>query len=139
MPDQEEIIREMGKRNSNLRKEFSELGKKTNHTNISMIVNEITSAMEKYASCLKRRKTNANISKHEDLGISLFRVVKEPDPESLQSVLLYISGKILDEVQEDRKISKNLNSQCVNTYIDGLESLRINIEYLYHNLVEKQL
>ncbi|MGP6207260.1 hypothetical protein ACNF42_04420 [Cuniculiplasma sp. SKW3] len=140
MPDQEEvIIREMKKRNTNLRKDFSQLGKKTNHANISMIVDEIISAMEKYSSCLEKRGTSVILPKKEDLGISLFRKVKDPDPESLQSVLLYVSGKLMNEVEEDKNLTKDMKSECIDTYIDGLESLRIHIEHLYHNLVEKQL
>lgn len=140
MPDKEDvIIKEIKTRNSNLRKDFSQLGKETNHTNISMIVNEIVSAMEKYSSCLEKGSTSAILTKREDLGIYLFRKVKDPDPESLQSVLLYISGKLMNEVGEDRNLTKDLKSECINTYIEGLETLRIHIEHLYHNLVEKQL
>ncbi|MCL4345139.1 MAG: hypothetical protein M1375_03735 [Candidatus Thermoplasmatota archaeon] len=138
--DEDGIIDEIRARNFTLRKEFKDLGKRSNHSNVAMILREIDSTMQKYSSCFEKGFKDAPPTIHKtDIGISSFRSVKIPDPESLQSVLLYVSGRLQDEVNHVRKISENINSGCINSYIDAIESLRIDVEHLYHNLVEKQL
>ncbi len=137
--DEETIVDQIRSRNFNMRKDFDSIKRSSKHSNVVMIVDEIIKEMGKYSRCLEEKNKICTGTKKEDMKIWSFREVRKADPESLQSVLLYISGKLGEEVNKEKELIKNLNQDYVKKYVEAMDKLRIDVEYLYHNLVEKQL
>ncbi len=116
-------------------KSLNELKKKTTHTNISMILDYFIENIKELLRCFENGEEKAFPTSYEDIKINDYMKMPVPDPESLQSVILYISQQLTDECKhlDEMKTTDSL----LKSYIISLNSLRKRAEHLYVDLVER--
>ncbi|SJK83918.1 hypothetical protein CPM_0014 [Cuniculiplasma divulgatum] len=139
MSKEDELIDEITKSNLKIQEQLKDIRDETFHNNISMIVDYFIANLNLMNEALKKKETLEKLEREPDIRIYNHRKVEAPDPESIQSVLLFISSTLGREhdivLGTIRKYEEG--KDYLENYASNIERLRIRSENLYHDLVER--
>ncbi|MHB1439922.1 MAG: hypothetical protein ACYCSO_04130 [Cuniculiplasma sp.] len=139
MSGESNLIMEISKSNLNIQRQLREIKEETFLDNIAMIVDYFLQNLEQMDIFLNEKKVFRKIEAVPDIRISGHRKIEKPDPESIQSVLQFISSTLMREheivIGTIRK--SGLEQEYLENYAENIEILRKKAENLYHDLVER--
>ena len=121
--------------NEDITDKLYEMREKTTHTNITMILDFFIETLEVLKESLEGEKKMDQLKEYEDMKISEHMKTPYPDPESLQSVLLYTAEIISNEFKRIGKM--DTENEKIQLYNKNMDNLRKRAEHLYHDLVER--
>ena len=121
--------------NEDITDKLYEMREKTTHTNITMILDFFIETLEVLKESLEGEKKMDQLKEYEDMKISEHMKTPYPDPESLQSVLLYTAEIISNEFKRIGKM--DTKNEKIQLYNKNMDNLRKRAEHLYHDLVER--
>ena len=139
MNKEDELVDEISKSNLKIQEQLKGIRDETFHNNISMIVDYFIANLNLMNEALKRKESLEKLEREPDIRIYNHRRVETPDPESIQSVLLFISSTLGREHEIVLGTIRKYDDErdYLENYAGNIERLRIKSENLYHDLVER--
>ena len=139
MEEEDALIKEISDSNLKIQEQLRNIKEETLHDNITMIVDYFAANLMRMREALLKKECMHNLKKGQDIKMYNHKRLEEPDPESIQSVLLFISSTMGREHEivlgAIRKFNKE--REYLEDYASCVETLRIKSENLFHDLVER--
>lgn len=139
MNGESDLIKELSGSNKNIQKQLMDMREETFHDNIAMIIDYFIQNLKEMDKFLMEKTVLGKKENVQDMKMYESRKVVKPDPESLQSVLQFISSTLGREHEIAVGIVRKsgIEKDYLENYCENIMLLMKKADNMYHDLVER--